>query len=143
MSGDDEDRASETSADLGDANRVGYGKPPLSSRFKPGQSGNPRGKRKRQKALKTIVREAIYEKVEVNTPRGPKRMSKLAVTVHTMVNNAAKGDAKAREQMFRYMTALGLERDFAGMLESSGAEQLTEDDKAILARFGLGDGGPG
>ena len=36
---------------------VGYGRPPIESRFQPGQSGNPKGRRKRQRNLKTVVQE--------------------------------------------------------------------------------------
>ena len=31
-----------------DDDRVGYGKPPKRTRFRPGQSGNPRGRRRRE-----------------------------------------------------------------------------------------------
>ena len=34
-----------------DAEKVGYGRPPLTTRFKPGESGNPRGRPKGSKSL--------------------------------------------------------------------------------------------
>ena len=40
---------------------VGYGKPPLQSRFKAGTSGNARGRPKGSKNLKTLVKEAAKE----------------------------------------------------------------------------------
>ena len=38
---------------------VGYGKPPDHTQFKPGQSGNPHGRRKGSKNYRTIVGEIM------------------------------------------------------------------------------------
>ena len=38
---------------------VGYARPPKDSRFKPGQSGNPRGRARGAKNTSTIVRDAL------------------------------------------------------------------------------------
>jgi hypothetical protein len=38
---------------------VGYGQPPVASRFKPGTSGNPKGRPRGAKNLKTLVKEAM------------------------------------------------------------------------------------
>src|SRR5215469_15592455 len=42
---------------------VGYGKPPRHTRFKKGQSGNPRGRPCGSKNLKTLLSEALSEPV--------------------------------------------------------------------------------
>jgi hypothetical protein len=44
---------------------VGYGKPPKSTRFQPGQSGNPRGRPKGTKNLKTDLIEELHETIEI------------------------------------------------------------------------------
>jgi hypothetical protein len=44
---------------------VGYGKPPLHTRFKKGQSGNPRGRPPGAKNLSTLLNEALNEPVIV------------------------------------------------------------------------------
>ena len=55
---------------------VGYGKPPAHSRFRPGQSGNPRGRPRgarnrptlpgpREEKLKTLIMEEAYRPVTV------------------------------------------------------------------------------
>jgi Family of unknown function (DUF5681) len=61
--GEDEQRDLEPSAVNG---RVGYGRPPMTTRFRPGQSGNPRGRPKGARNLSTIVAAALSERVAIN-----------------------------------------------------------------------------
>src|SRR5207244_10457945 len=44
---------------------VGYGRPPQHSRFKPGQSGNIKGRPKGSKSLKAILEEALSSSVTI------------------------------------------------------------------------------
>ena len=44
---------------------VGFCKPPRHSRFKPGQCGNPRGRPRRSRNIDTIMREALYQTVQI------------------------------------------------------------------------------
>ena len=44
---------------------VGYGKPPKAGRFKPGQSGNPRGRPKGTLNLKTDLQQELAERISV------------------------------------------------------------------------------
>ena len=50
--------------------RVGYGRPPMMTRFRPGQSGNPRGRPKGARNLSTIVAAALSERVAINETAG-------------------------------------------------------------------------
>jgi Family of unknown function (DUF5681) len=44
---------------------VGYGRPPIESRFQLGSSGNPRGRRKGSKNLKTLIRKAMTASISI------------------------------------------------------------------------------
>ena len=55
MSGSDQSDDKQNSA-------VGYGRPPVNRQFKPGQSGNPRGRPKGSKNFATIFAEALKKK---------------------------------------------------------------------------------
>ena len=57
-----------TTASTGDGKKgyeVGYGKPPTHSQFRPGQSGNPAGRRKGVRNLKTDVKRTLEMPVKV------------------------------------------------------------------------------
>jgi hypothetical protein len=109
---------------------VGYGKPPAASQFRPGQSGNPRGRAKGTRNFRTDLEEELGEKVEVSENGKPIRLSKQRLMVKSLVTRAIKGDARATGIL------VGL---LAKMLGSeSGADETPElglDDKAILAAF--------
>src|SRR5438105_10398471 len=55
---------------------VGYGKPPCQSRFKKGQSGNPRGRAPGAQNLKTVLIDALNELVVVAENGGRRKISK-------------------------------------------------------------------
>ena len=73
---------------------VGYGQPPKETRFQPGQSGNPRGRPKGSKNLKTIVEVVLNEKVEVTESGRRRKVTKLELVIRQLVNKAAGGEIK-------------------------------------------------
>lgn len=74
---------------------VGYGKPPLHTRFRSGQSGNARGRPKNARNSATIVREALTARVKLKDEGRTRSMSKLEVSMTQLANKAASGDLKA------------------------------------------------
>lgn len=74
---------------------VGHGRPPVASRFKPGQSGNPKGRPKASENLSTLAREKLQAKIPVREGGRERRMSKAEIGVTKMVNRFAEtGDPK-------------------------------------------------
>lgn len=121
---------------------VGYGKPPRDTRFRPGQSGNPKGRQKGTKSFKAAVGAILNETIKVQTPHGTKRITKLEALVHTSLNSALKGDAKAADQVLRMAWEVGLVDEVTEAFDKLTMQQLVEEDKAILERFGRrGSGG--
>jgi hypothetical protein len=74
---------------------VGYGKPPRHTRFRPGQSGNPRGRPKNARNSATIVREVLTAKLKLNDNGRTRRTGKFEVALIQLANKAAAGDLKA------------------------------------------------
>jgi hypothetical protein len=85
---------------------VGFGKPPKHTRFKPGQSGNPRGRPKGTKNLKTDLMEELGEKILVNEGGQARKLSKQRAVVKTLVNRTLKGDARAANLVLSMMNRL-------------------------------------
>src|SRR5438874_2364600 len=78
---------------------VGYGKPPLHSRFKKGHSGNPVGRRKGTLNFSTVLSAALNRMIVVNENGTRRKLSKLQVLIEQLVNQAAKGDQRAITQV--------------------------------------------
>ena len=91
---------------------IGYGKPPEHTRFKKGQSGNPKGRPRRAKTTGTILRETLKEKVTVTENGKRREINKLELILKQTVNDPAKGDARARKDVFAMWSDLiRLERE--------------------------------
>lgn len=74
---------------------VGYGKPPKQFQFQKGQSGNPLGRPKKRKKNSEILNELLDAKISV----GEKTMTKREALFLSMVNDAIKGKASARNTL--------------------------------------------
>ena len=81
---------------------VGYRKPPKHTRFKPGQSGNPKGRRKGAKNTATIARDLLNEYILVKLKGGVRNQPMREVLLRTVMKKAAeKGDIKAFELLLK------------------------------------------
>jgi Family of unknown function (DUF5681) len=115
---------------------VGYGKPPTKSRFQKGQSGNPNGRPKDAKSLKTIVRKGLLEKVMVRTGEGSKKITRLEALFLKQLEAAAKGNMRALEKVFIMFQNTESSQTMA-MAEDEylAATPLTATDEATLIAF--------
>ena len=105
---------------------VGYARPPADKQFKPGQSGNPRGRPKGSLSLITVLRKALNDRVEVTQNGRVRRISKFELAVTQMVNRAVKGDTRAMQQIL--VLAPILEAD-----APTSEQALDGDEQAVLA----------
>ncbi len=78
-----------------DDDAVGYKRPPKHSRFKKGQSGNPRGRPQRSRNLKTDLAEELGESIRVREGDREYRVSKQRAVLKALVAAAIKGDMRA------------------------------------------------
>lgn len=97
---------------------VGYCKPPKSTQFPKGQSGNPRGRPKKTVTFQDHVQKILQEKVAYNG----RTITKQDVIVNALVNQAALGKSKPLDILMRQIEAI----------EHSHAPELTERDFKIL-----------
>jgi hypothetical protein len=86
---------------------VGYGKPPLATRFRKGCSGNPTGRPKRARGVRTLVAEALAQRVVIREGGKTSEVSKSEALVISLVTKALQGDMRATEQVLRLMQEQG------------------------------------
>jgi Family of unknown function (DUF5681) len=77
------------------ANGVGYANPPVKTRFRPGQSGNPRGRPKGAKGRKQIVAKIANEMHRVGKDGNDRRRSTLELILLQLRNLAVQGNIQA------------------------------------------------
>jgi hypothetical protein len=112
---------------------VGYGKPPVATRFKKGQSGNPSGKPKKiarkldpGKILQSIDNEEITVKIDGKE----KRIQKGEVYFRQLFNKAIKGSL-SDARLIASMAA----RHFGLESEAPGETRfIIEPDKKLVSR---------
>lgn len=79
----------------GSKTRVGYGRTPSHSRFKPGQSGNPKGRPPGSTSPKSVVQRIMGEKLSVREGEKVRVVSKLEAMMRSLAVKALKGDQRA------------------------------------------------
>ncbi len=107
---------------------VGYGRPPRAGQFKPGQSGNPKGRPKGSKNESTILKQMLNEKLSMRQPNGRvKKIPALEGIHRKQLEQALKGEVKSAAFVLNRYAAL-----VSGELQ---IEELGEDDRAVLDAF--------
>lgn len=81
---------------------VGYGKPPKHSRFKPGQSGHPKGRPKKTKDdFADVVKKVLSEPVQVTENGKAVKMANKEVVVRQMVRRGQAGHHPSVKEIIR------------------------------------------
>jgi Family of unknown function (DUF5681) len=119
----------EINSDEPNPTRVGYCNPPERTRFKLGQSGNPKGRPKGTLNMATVLERALREKVIVNENGTRKRVTKLEAAVKQVINKAASGDLKAL-QLLASLVRSAEERALQVPATASGIDE--SDEKVVL-----------
>ena len=85
---------------------VGYAKPPQYTRFRKGQSGNPKGRPKGLQSFARLARQAFNEKIAIKENGERRIITKLQAALKQLANKAASGDAAAIREMLRVEAAI-------------------------------------
>lgn len=84
---------------------VGYGKPPMETRFQKGQSGNPGGRPRGARSLAALLGEALSRRSGFPNPDGA-WMTQAEAIFATLVGQAAGPDLKAKRLLFDILIKL-------------------------------------
>lgn len=77
---------------------VGYGRPPKQSRFKPGTSGNPKGRPRRTPTpIAQLISDVLHAPIEFRRRGVTKTVSRHEFSLMILVEKAVAGDLEAAE----------------------------------------------
>ena len=113
-----------------DDGRVGYKRPPKLTRFKPGKSGNPKGRPKHVRNLKTDILEELGEVIRVREGDRELTIPKQRALIKALVAAAIKGDMRATNAIVSFCT-----RAFGNEPEDAEPRSPAPDDLEILNEF--------
>ena len=111
------------------ADAVGYRNPPKATRFRPGQSGNPKGRPKGALNMATVLERTLRERVTVNEGGKRKTINKLEAAVMQLSDKAAAGDLKA-VQLLTALVRSAEERATLEAIPDAASEEV--DEKIVL-----------
>ena len=108
---------------------VGYGKPPKHTQFKPGYSGNKKGRLKGSANLFTAVEKLQNERVRIVNNGKQKSISVTEAILRKAGMDALNGNAKAQKIMLDYFEKNERRKEEL----AQRVEALREDDRTLLA----------
>jgi hypothetical protein len=117
---------------------VGYGKPPKPTQFKPGQSGNPKGAKKKVAIddVRTMVEDVLAAPVTLRDGGKSLNVSRLEAMLRTQRHNALKGDSKAAKAIFKLSQKAGMfskaKRKGTMVIDPAGG---TPEERMLLRAF--------
>jgi hypothetical protein len=104
---------------------VGYGKPPKDTRFKPGQTGNRKGRPKGTKNFRTDVKATLSSKIRITRNGSPRKISTQEAMLMLLQKKALGGDVRALDKL------IDLARNYNNE-DLAEAVSVTVDDAALL-----------
>jgi hypothetical protein len=109
---------------------VGYGQPPRATRFKKGESGNPKGRPKGSRSVGALLQEILEQRISVTENGRARRVAALEVMLRRLANDAMRNDVAALKTILTLVDRYGEAPESQIKLD-----ELMEEDRAILANF--------
>ena len=106
---------------------VGYGRPPRAHQFKPGQSGNPKGRPKGRKNEATMLDELLFQRIPVRQGGRELRMTVIEAIFRRIAEDSLKGNIKAAGFLFNRLSAIASDQP--------QQTELTDDDQEVLQTY--------
>ena len=108
---------------------VGYKCPPKHTRFQPGQSGNPAGRRKNVRNFKTDLMEELREMIVIRENGRERKISKQRAFIKALVAAAIKSDVRAINAV------VACTRNFGAGIDEETPDAVDIEDLDILEAF--------
>jgi predicted phage terminase large subunit-like protein len=111
-------------------NDTGYRRPPKGSQFKPGVSGNPRGRRKGSRNLRTDLSDLLKKNITVRVNGRARRITRQETILLAQFDRAVKGDTSAALGLIKTVMKYELSEQ-----QELAQEVLSPADEAIVNNF--------
>jgi hypothetical protein len=125
--------------------KVGKYRPPVEKQYRPGQSGNPKGRPRGRRNTKTIIERVLEEPVSVRLGEKTRTLPMVEAILYAQAARAVQGDVRSAGFVFDLagdfmdsVTALGqqgVRPPSAELFENIDEALLSDDDKIDLSRF--------
>lgn len=109
---------------------TGYKRPPIASRWKKGQSGNPSGRKRGSLNLRTDLIAELEEVIQINEGGSPRRITKQRALLKSLAARGIQGDARAANLILNLISRL-LEPDE----QPTTSAEVSVEDEAILQAY--------
>jgi len=121
---------------------IGYKRPPVTKQFKPGRSGNPRGRPKKVRSLKDEVLDELGEVTRIREDGRELEISKARAIAKSLVHAAAGGNMRATTALLTLFA-----KSFGDITEPQDQTPTSEDseilddyiDREVRRRANTGD----
>jgi Family of unknown function (DUF5681) len=110
---------------------VGRGRPPQLTRWKPGQSGNPKGRPKGVKNIMTCFVHELSKKIDIKERGEIRKVTTREAIAMTTTNRALKGDPKLLPLI------ISLDREISAVQERERLVAIRENMTPRTAREAL------
>jgi hypothetical protein len=119
---------------------VGYGRPPANGQFKPGQSGNPGGRRKGQPTPQETVMKEGARLVKIKRGDTVESITKHEAIIRRLYQSAMEGDIAAARLLLSWLAQSAPDRSEGSAEDetSNPALSAAPDDESLrrmVARF--------
>ena len=109
--------------------KVGYGRPPKVNQFKPGKSGNPKGRPKGSLNLVTDLAAELTEQITVREDGRTRRISKQRALIKSLLAKGIQGEVRAAAAVLALYARVNVE----GIVDAT--DSIDDAELAILKRF--------
>lgn len=109
---------------------VGHGRPPKNHRFKTGKSGNPKGRPKGSRNLKTDLEVALKARMTVTKDGRSVSMTTQQVIIARLIEKSLKGDIRSFSKLFD-LIGIHLKDEETGVKD----RPVSQSDAEILKAF--------
>jgi Family of unknown function (DUF5681) len=117
--------------------KVGPGRPPKEHQFKPGQSGNPKGAKRKPKSiapdLKLALERALNKPIKLKQGEKERLVTMAVAGIEQLVAQYVKGDHRARRDLIALADKFGV--DLMAGQQQAIQEAIATDHEAILRTY--------